>query len=168
MYLTHGFFESQKVNVSSHIPKSVPCGVCIRRDYVLWIACGGTHVPCHERAITSESKPEPLLSLFSFLLFFFVKADFLGKNLRILKEWSLLSYAYPERFPTKRKQKLKKEKGLTCIYSRYVLWSSAFWTSLRNTRRLRATLKTTFTSIYWPSRSCSYLHKSLLRELTGP
>ena len=81
MYLTHGFFESQRVNVSSHTSKSIPSGVCKRREYVLQTVRGGTRVLCQERATALESKPETLLLLFSFRLFFFVKTDFLGNKL---------------------------------------------------------------------------------------
>lgn len=44
VYLTHGFFESRKVNVSSHIPKGIPFG--IKRDCVLEIIHGGMHTLC--------------------------------------------------------------------------------------------------------------------------
>lgn len=110
MSLIHGFFESQKVHVSSHTSKSIPFGVCIRRECVLHIERGGTHVLYQERAITPESKPEPLLYYSSFYCSPLSRLIFEATNLRILKEWSVLNYAYPERFPTKRKKEVEKRK----------------------------------------------------------
>lgn len=117
VYLTHSFFESWKLDGSSHIPKTIPLGNVhyegLESLRLFTVAC----TCCVKRAITLNSHPQPLL-------FLFVKANLISIKIWE-KEYSLLSYVYtkgPRRPPNKKKLK----NDLASVNSKYILQSKAF------------------------------------------